>query len=559
MGRRHVAACSHPQGWRIRSTRALSVGLAAVLAAAVVTSCSGSPVGVTPLTRMVSVAPGVTVQLPASSVAVLAKADPRATASLTKPVRVGGRNLASAIAVLAAAQHLSATGPLPASGVVLSFRVNPRKVPAGTTPFLASLDTATGKWVPVASRYDPATGEVSARVTHFSIWAPLDWVRSRIAALFKGALLSLFGLAGTGTAPSCSGDRITVTDSRPHAGIGACAQADGAAKAVAKIVDERPYPVDVLYPVGADVEVPSADPFAQLGEDITNLVSNWHDRVLLSGGVEADSTVALAAGQQTGFITEPDGEALLLGILGTAIRMLVKISGGLAITTAKTLLDLLDQANCLREAAHTADTASLSLATAQSIGSAAFDCVSAVAQGVSDVIFTVASIASALAVELVSSIWGAIDSWNGNAYHELTLRRPELTTVYIAEDQYPYGSSPLYRPTTVELAGDGTYELSDMTWSTWSSTAAIGTGTALIDDCTPSCAGGRFYHVPVVAIFSKPVKACKAQYDAPATITRYFWSQVDLTYPSGLPAPVQGSYGLWVFSGLIITANQSCG
>jgi hypothetical protein len=131
------------------------------------------------------VAPDMRVQLPTSSVAVRAKADPRATVSLTKPVRVHGRNLPSAIAVLARAAPVGVR-PLPPGGVVLSFPVNPRKVPVGVTPFLASLDVVRGTWVSPASDYGPATGEVSTTVTHLSIRAPLDWVKSRIAALFKG-------------------------------------------------------------------------------------------------------------------------------------------------------------------------------------------------------------------------------------------------------------------------------------------------------------------------------------------------------------------------------------
>lgn len=435
----------------MRFGRILPVGLVAALAATTVTSCSGSAVSASRQTSIVSVAPGVTVQLPAKSITISAKAQPRAAVSLTKPVHVDGRDLPSAILVLAPAQHLSASGPLPTGGVVLGFRINPRKVSAGTTPFLASLDTVTGKWIPVASHYNSATGEVSARVTHFSIWAPLDWVKPRIAALFKGALLSLFGLAGTGTAPSCSGTGIVITDSKPHEGVGACAQAAGAAQAVAKIVNERPYPIDVLYPVGAHVDIPSADPFAQLGEDINNLVSNWHDRVLLPGGGEADSTVSLLVGQQTGFVTESDGEALLLGILGTAIRMLVKISLGVAVTTPKTLIALLDKATCLREAADTSRTVSLSLGTAESIGSAAFDCLSAVAKGVSDTVFTVASIAAALAVELVSSIWGAIDNVQGDAYHELIVQRPAMALAGVFAGLWGGHAG------AVDIHGDGTF------------------------------------------------------------------------------------------------------
>ena len=137
---------------------------------------------------------------------------------------------------------------------------------------------------------------------------------------------------------------------------------------------------------------------------------------------------------------------------------------------------------------------------------------------------------------------------------------PELkpATVYIADEQYIYTPSPRYRPRSVVLAGDGSYELTNMTWSTWSATTARGTGTALIDDCKPSCASGRFYHVPVVGTFTRPVKACKAVVGATTATIRYFWSRANLTYPSGLPAPVRTAYGLWVFSGLIDMAHQTC-
>lgn len=396
--------------------------LTAALLVATVTSCSGSSAT---RTHTVSVAPGVTVTLSDGSPVVTATAEPTAGSAVTRPLTVGGRSLPGALAVLAPPQYLKAHGPLPVGGALISFHVDPRQVPPGTKPFLASLDPATGLWVPVVSSYNEATGDVSARVSHFSVWAPLDWVTSRIAAVVKGALLSLFGLAGTGAAPSCSGDTIPVTDSRPHAGIGACAQADGAADAVAKVVDERPYPVDLDYPAGARVNVPDADPFEQLGEEINNLASE-HDTVLLPGGAEADTTVSLAVGQTTSLRTVSDGEALLLGILGTAVTIMTKISGGLAISTAKALLDALGKAQCLRDAVDTADTASLLLSTAQNIGSVAFECVAAAAKGVSDVIFSVASIVASLAVELIASVWGAIDTAIGNGYHELTLQRPAI-------------------------------------------------------------------------------------------------------------------------------------
>jgi hypothetical protein len=135
--------------------------------------------------------------------------------------------------------------------------------------------------------------------------------------------------------------------------------------------------------------------------------------------------------------------------------------------------------------------------------------------------------------------------------------------VGIDPEQSPLsGAVPAYKPSTVELAGDGTYQLENMKWQVWSISEAIGTGTAGIDNCSPSCANGHWYHVPVRAVFSRPVHDCTANPDGTTVAGgRYWWSRADLTYPSGLPAALSGPnspYGQWVFAGLITSAKQSC-
>jgi len=357
---------------------------------------------------------------------VTSKPRPGLTAALSGPVNLGGYNYPSDIAVLATPRHLEASGPLPRGGVVLSFRVDPETVRAGSSPFLASLDAATRTWVPVRSSYDAATGVVSARVTHFSIWAPFDWVKSAIAAMLKGAIVSLFGTGGLGSAPSCSGQPVTLTDTRPQDGIAACAQASGD-QVMAKIVNQRPYPVDLLYPPTARVQVPPASLFSRLGEDINNFDSAYHRRVLMLAGAEADATLAMPGRQPAEFTTEVDSEAYLLGVLETGVQVLLKVDVLGGSQTAKNLLDTLGQSQCLQDAAQTSQSPTLTLAIAESIGSTAFDCLAALAKGISDALFTVATLAASLIVELVAGIWGAIDSVTGGATHHLYLERTAVT------------------------------------------------------------------------------------------------------------------------------------
>jgi hypothetical protein len=94
-----------------------------------------------------------------------------------------------------------------------------------------------------------------------------------------------------------------------------------------------------------------------------------------------------------------------------------------------------------------------------------------------------------------------------------------------------------------------------MTWSTWSGTEAVGTGTYKLNDCEPNCAGGHVYPVPVVVTLSQPVKVCSS------SGTRWVWSHASFTYPDGLPAALQGQnapQNPWTFSALATAAQQTC-
>src|SRR5580692_12802479 len=120
-------------------------------------------------------------------------------------------------------------------------------------------------------------------------------------------------------------------------------------------------------------------------------------------------------------------------------------------------------------------------------------------------------------------------------------------------------AAPLYEPGCAAgcpLSGDSTAILYAMTWTTWSTAAAVGSGTYKLDDCNPSCAQGTVYPVAAVVTLSQPVKAC-----APAG-TRWYWSRASFRFPHGLPKALQGPdapENPWSFSSLATAAEQSCG
>jgi hypothetical protein len=105
------------------------------------------------------------------------------------------------------------------------------------------------------------------------------------------------------------------------------------------------------------------------------------------------------------------------------------------------------------------------------------------------------------------------------------------------------------------LSGDSTAFLSNMTWTTWSGTKAVGTGAYKLDDCQPNCAAGTVHAVSVVVTLSQPVKVCSS------SGTRWVWSHASFTFPDGLPEALQGQnapQNPWTFTPLIAAAQQTC-
>lgn len=133
------------------------------------------------------------------------------------------------------------------------------------------------------------------------------------------------------------------------------------------------------------------------------------------------------------------------------------------------------------------------------------------------------------------------------------------SSTFIAQGQSLRGKA-LYKPSChgkfdCGLSGDSTAFLYRMHWQTWTTGKAVGTGTYLLNSCTPDCAQGRFFNVPVVVTFSHAKKACVGK------SVRWYWTEASFRYPKGLPRQLQGGnapVNPWVFSGLIQDIKASC-
>jgi hypothetical protein len=135
---------------------------------------------------------------------------------------------------------------------------------------------------------------------------------------------------------------------------------------------------------------------------------------------------------------------------------------------------------------------------------------------------------------------------------------PTAADTFIAEGQDINGTA-LYQPACANsgcaLSGDSTTFLYQMTWTTWTTSEAVGAGTYKVDACDPDCAAGPVYPVPVVITLSQPVKVCSP------SGARWYWSRASFRFPGGLPRALRGQdapQNPWTFTSLVAAARQSC-
>ena len=139
----------------------------------------------------------------------------------------------------------------------------------------------------------------------------------------------------------------------------------------------------------------------------------------------------------------------------------------------------------------------------------------------------------------------------------VSTRPSSAAVVYLAEGGSVTGTV-VHSPACAagcQLSGDSTTSLWDMTWATWNSTVAVGTGTEKLDDCTPDCASGTLRAVPVKATLSRPVMVCVSGQ------ARWFWTRVSFTWPAGLPAAFSGGnapLNPFDYPGITSQAAKSC-
>ncbi|WP_433527273.1 hypothetical protein ACQPZ2_21975 [Nocardia pseudovaccinii] len=105
---------------------------------------------------------------------------------------------------------------------------------------------------------------------------------------------------------------------------------------------------------------------------------------------------------------------------------------------------------------------------------------------------------------------------------------PDVPPALVSDCGGPHAVEP---PSLTLTCADGNNMIIDITWQLWSGAHAVGYGTQHRNDCTPSCAAGRFIDSPAVLMLDDPRPFADAPGNYFARVT-VFGAQGVHSYPT---------------------------
>jgi hypothetical protein len=83
----------------------------------------------------------------------------------------------------------------------------------------------------------------------------------------------------------------------------------------------------------------------------------------------------------------------------------------------------------------------------------------------------------------------------------------------------PCGYDPVIKPSSIVLAcADGNAQVVNLTWSSWGSSEAMAAGDYAVNDCVPTCVGGKFRQYPATIILANVKTIQGRQYFTTLTV-----------------------------------------
>jgi hypothetical protein len=83
---------------------------------------------------------------------------------------------------------------------------------------------------------------------------------------------------------------------------------------------------------------------------------------------------------------------------------------------------------------------------------------------------------------------------------------------------------------------DGTINVSQIVWNTWTSSVAVGIGTLNMNNCSPDCANGSWTRAPTNVVLDKPADTAQGLLFTRLTVSGLASTQNGGGYSMRLPA-----------------------
>lgn len=202
-----------------------------------------------------------------------------------------------------------------------------RRVPLGWAVVVATAETSRGPWTYLPARLSQDRRTAIFTTAHHSLFTVIGEDVSSLLAFFKAQFLDGLSSGATASAgqPSCAGQSAARAGYTVQSSAGPtvywCFGMDSSGQRILRVVNNRPYPLEIQHPGLAVAEKPAID-YGSLAS-LSHLFSGHLS--ILAPGAKIGYRVNLAPGQSAGAQTAVDGFGQSMFALQTGINALLAI------------------------------------------------------------------------------------------------------------------------------------------------------------------------------------------------------------------------------------------
>ncbi len=357
------------------------------------------------------------------------------------------------------------------------------RVPAGWAIVVATAETARGPWTYLPAKLGPDRNTAIFTTTHHSFFTVIGENLANMLRFFKKEFLDGLssGVTATASRPSC-GDQAAARSgytikSSSGPTVYWCFGLKASGARILRVVNDRPYPLEVEHAGLAVAEKPSIDysSLASLSHAISRSLS------ILAPGAQIGYSLSLAPGRLADVQTQLDGFGQSLFALQTGINAMLAILTRFGAGGASKGVTVLNDA--------LGDEACGNALFAGNPGSILASCLSPKEMfgyfGPAGFLLAPLAAAGGITEFFVSEFQSLHDIFTSEDEYQILVRQAAVPVLgLVSSDPFQTGFGTA-QPSRLSL-GDGPFGVSDLRWQSWGGSQATGTGTAGIFMGNPS-------------------------------------------------------------------------